>query len=239
MPRALWDGLHPRCSTKEGKQPSYRGAHSTRKIGATISPFSLSIVHICTEDCKVLDGGVSMHLASNTFWHQTLLLLDRRDLCRVFADVSGCVRRVDWMMGKKQRIEGQTGSNWKTGGWMCYCECAIGNSWNSQWWHWRCSQKLSIWRASLFCSISCPQLELQSLRSNKKFNQGLDTIGDNTLHSSAFQWSSKLRCLIALIAGQVFFLVLLWKPHAIHAFMEAPHTDPAHDKSTSHIHSPF
>ena len=75
----------------------------------------------------------AMRLARTTFSFQTLLPLDRRDLCRVFADVSGCVRRADCITGKEQRIEGRK--------WSCvpnkrlnvpkemfYGECATGTS---------------------------------------------------------------------------------------------------------------
>ena len=76
--------------------------------------FSLSIVYIRTEDCKVLDDGVSrsaMRLASTNVSYHAFLLLDRRDLCRVFADVSGCVRNVNCITGKEPGIEGRKGQN--------------------------------------------------------------------------------------------------------------------------------
>ena len=98
----------PAAARKQASRHLVAGPVVQERSAQQYLPFSLSIVHIRTEDCKVLDEACrEARSLSQHYLPQTSLLLDRRDVCRVFADVSVCVRRVDGMTGKEPRIEGQ------------------------------------------------------------------------------------------------------------------------------------
>ena len=78
--------------------------------------FSLSMVHIRTEDYKVLDGGVSrsaMPLASTTFWYHTKRFVQSLRKCLWLRAESGLY---DGQGAEDSREEGELSPSRKTGG---------------------------------------------------------------------------------------------------------------------------